>query len=313
MNFRFLIGSAGACRDNAAWSASFYTQRLEDANAVYVTPSGGGDDTTTAQAINRAQETAGQGIVMLAPGKYFIRNTIYVSPGIRLIGYGAERPVIFLPANTPGFGDTTHEKLMIFSPARDRAIRRPIQLPFPMPIPALFIPRSPILISQFSGNTPGTVTTNLYIRLAGTAPVSGFYNGVNIALSSTGAANVNITTAASGNTVSKATATVVVTPYSVTYDGQPHSATVTSITGVNGETGAAVGAVTLNTTHTAAGTYSSKPGASPARRITTTFPPRQSPIPSNKANATVVGVTPYTLAYDGSAHSATVPLTGADS
>ncbi|MCG3147259.1 MAG: hypothetical protein PCFJNLEI_00698 [Verrucomicrobiae bacterium] len=47
------------------------------------------------------------------------------------------------------------------------------------------------------------------------------------------------------------------TPYTVTYDGLPHSATVTSITGVNGETGATVGTVALNTTHTAAGTYSS--------------------------------------------------------
>jgi len=49
----------------------------------------------------------------------------------------------------------------------------------------------------------------------------------------------------------------VVAPYTVTYDGSPHTATVTSITGVNGETGATVGAVTLNTTHTAVGTYSS--------------------------------------------------------
>jgi hypothetical protein len=57
--------------------------------------------------------------------------------------------------------------------------------------------------------------------------------------------------------IGKADATVVVTPYSVTYDGTPHTATVASITGVNGETGAAVGAVTLNTTHTNPGTYAS--------------------------------------------------------
>jgi len=57
-------------------------------------------------------------------------------------------------------------------------------------------------------------------------------------------------------TVNKATATVVVAPYSVTYNGAPHTATVTSITGVNGETGTSVvGTVTLDTTHTAAGTY----------------------------------------------------------
>jgi Putative Ig domain len=59
-------------------------------------------------------------------------------------------------------------------------------------------------------------------------------------------------------TINKADATVVVTPYSVIYDGQPHTATVTSITGVNGETGATVGAVNVTgTTHTIAGTYPS--------------------------------------------------------
>jgi MBG domain (YGX type)/Right handed beta helix region len=58
-------------------------------------------------------------------------------------------------------------------------------------------------------------------------------------------------------TIAKANATVVVTPYTVTYDGKPHTATIASITGVNGETGATVGTVTLNTTHTSAGTYAS--------------------------------------------------------
>src|SRR5204862_7122544 len=58
------------------------------------------------------------------------------------------------------------------------------------------------------------------------------------------------------DTISKANATVVVTPYNVTYDGLSHTATVTSITGVNGETGATVGTVTLSTTHVIAGTFS---------------------------------------------------------
>ena len=42
------------------------------------------------------------------------------------------------------------------------------------------------------------------------------------------------------------------------YDGQPHTATISAITGVNGETGATVGTVDVsNTTHTNAGTYTS--------------------------------------------------------
>jgi len=51
---------------------------------------------------------------------------------------------------------------------------------------------------------------------------------------------------------------VVVTPYTVTYDGNLHTAMVTSITGVNGETGATVGTVNVsNTTHTNPGDYPS--------------------------------------------------------
>ena len=73
----------------------------------------------------------------------------------------------------------------------------------------------------------------------------------------TGAANYNnIGNTTITDTISKANATVVVTGYSVTYDGQPHTATVTSITGVNGETGATVGSVDVSgTTHTNAGSY----------------------------------------------------------
>ena len=59
-------------------------------------------------------------------------------------------------------------------------------------------------------------------------------------------------------TVNKANATVVVTPYHVTYDCNEHTAGVASITGKYGEIGATVGTVNVsNTAHTGAGTYSS--------------------------------------------------------
>src|SRR6185436_4856230 len=108
------------------------------------------------------------------------------------------------------------------------------------------------------------------------------------------------------DTINKATAVVVVTPYTVTYDGNAHTATVTSITGVNGEVDAAVGTVNVNnTTHTAAGTYNADSWTFTgtanynniaATTITDTI---------NKATAVVV-VTPYTVTYDGNAHTATV-------
>ena len=101
-----------------ASSASFYTQRLDDPKAVYISPSGSDDTTALQHAVNKVQETTRQGIVMLAPGTYHLSDTIYIWPGIRLIGYGATRPVIVLPANTPGFADASHEKFMIFFAGR---------------------------------------------------------------------------------------------------------------------------------------------------------------------------------------------------
>jgi hypothetical protein len=98
-----------------AWSASVYTRRLDDPHAVYLAPSAAGDDAPALQqALDRVQETSGQGIVFLVPGRYHLRDTVYVWPGIRLIGYGTERPVMVLPAHTAGFGDASREKVLIF-------------------------------------------------------------------------------------------------------------------------------------------------------------------------------------------------------
>ncbi len=98
-----------------AAASPYYTHRLEDPRAVYVTNSGPGDATTTLQeAINHVQETTGQGIVFLAQGRYEITNTLFVWPSIRVIGFGPARPVIVLPANTPGFQDASREKVLFF-------------------------------------------------------------------------------------------------------------------------------------------------------------------------------------------------------
>jgi hypothetical protein len=113
-------------------------------------------------------------------------------------------------------------------------------------------------------------------------------------------------------TVSKADATATVTPYAVTYDGTAHSATVTSITGVNGETGATVGVVTLTSTHTAAGTYTNDTWSLTA---TANYNDIAATTISNsiaKATATIT-VTPYAVIYDGSVHTATGTATGVGS
>jgi YDG domain/MBG domain (YGX type) len=105
-----------------------------------------------------------------------------------------------------------------------------------------------------SGNTVGT------INVAGTTHTNaGTYN--NDPWSFTGGANYNDQNGTVNDCIAKADAVVVVAPYScptTVYDGNDHTATVTSITGVNGETGATVGVVDVsNTTHKNAGTYAS--------------------------------------------------------
>ncbi len=113
------------------------------------------------------------------------------------------------------------------------------------------------------------------------------------------------------DTIGKANATVVVTPYSVTYDSNAHTATYT-ITGVGSDTSAAGSSVTLNTTHTNAGTYASDTwsfsGGNNYNDIAST------PITDiiGKANATVV-VTPYSVTYDSNAHTATYTIAGVGS
>src|SRR5664279_2358498 len=91
--------------------ASFYPARLDDPNAVYLTPDqfsvrgdGNADDSAAVQAaIDRVQEKTGEGILFIPQGRYRVTRTIYVWPGVRLIGYGEKRPVFVLADKTPGY------------------------------------------------------------------------------------------------------------------------------------------------------------------------------------------------------------------
>jgi hypothetical protein len=93
------------------FAASYYTARPDDARAIYLTPEsfpvkgdGVADDTAgLQQAINKVQEKTNQGIVFIPSGRYRLTKTINIWPGIRLIGYGATRPVFLLAPNTGGF------------------------------------------------------------------------------------------------------------------------------------------------------------------------------------------------------------------
>jgi sugar lactone lactonase YvrE len=93
------------------WGSSYYPARLDDGRAVYLTRDhfpvhGDGiaeDSDALQQAINKVQETTNQGILFIPAGRYRLTKTIYIWPGIRLIGFGPERPRFVLSANTPGF------------------------------------------------------------------------------------------------------------------------------------------------------------------------------------------------------------------
>jgi len=93
------------------FASSYYPTRLEDKRAVYLTPDvfpvkgDGIDDDSAAlqQAIDKVQEKTNQGILFVPSGRYRLTKTLYIWPGIRVIGFGATRPVLVLAADTPGF------------------------------------------------------------------------------------------------------------------------------------------------------------------------------------------------------------------
>jgi len=152
-----------------------------------------------------------------------------------------------------------------------------------------------------TGATVGTVTLNTTHTNAGTYSSDTW--------SFTGSANYNnIASTTITDTINRANATVVVTTYNVTYDGHSHTATYT-ITGVNGETGAAVGTVTLNTTHTNAGTYSTDSWSFTGTANYNNIASMTVTDTINKANATVV-VTAYHVPYDNQPHTATYTING---
>jgi sugar lactone lactonase YvrE len=93
------------CICPAAFAASVITGRLEDPKAIYLEASAAtGDSSAVLQAaIDKASGTGREGIVFVPAGRYSLTRTVYLWPGVRLIGYGSTRPVFVLPPNTPGF------------------------------------------------------------------------------------------------------------------------------------------------------------------------------------------------------------------
>ncbi len=114
-----------------ASASSVFTTRLDDPEAVYLTAQefgahgdGIADDSTAIQAaIDKAEGGVREGIVFVPSGRYRLTRTIYLWPGVRLIGYGETRPVFVLADNTPGF-QTGVGVMVMFTGASPAAIQR---------------------------------------------------------------------------------------------------------------------------------------------------------------------------------------------
>jgi hypothetical protein len=108
------------------FASSYYPLRPSDPLAAYlekgqfrVHGDGVGDDSEALQqAINRVEETTHQGVVFIPEGRYRLGKTVYVWEGIRLIGYGANRPVFVLGKDTPGFQQGSGSYMIHFTDRR---------------------------------------------------------------------------------------------------------------------------------------------------------------------------------------------------
>ncbi|HWR99466.1 MAG TPA: glycosyl hydrolase family 28-related protein, partial [Prolixibacteraceae bacterium] len=101
---------------------SVYPVMPADKNAVYLTKEnfsvaadGVGDDAPALQsAIDQVLKNSRNGIVFIPQGTYRLGKTVRLWSGIRLIGYGAKRPVFKLGDHTPGFQEGDYKYMVHF-------------------------------------------------------------------------------------------------------------------------------------------------------------------------------------------------------
>jgi hypothetical protein len=94
-----------------ASAQSVFTTRPDDPGAIHlaapeypVRGDGTADDTAAIQAaIDKAGSSFSGGLVFIPSGRYRLTRTVYLWRAVRLVGYGATRPVFVLGDETPGF------------------------------------------------------------------------------------------------------------------------------------------------------------------------------------------------------------------
>ncbi|HMC78339.1 MAG TPA: glycosyl hydrolase family 28-related protein [Vicinamibacterales bacterium] len=95
----------------AASAQSVFTTRPDDPAAIHlaapafaVRGDGAADDSAAIQAaIDQAGSSFSGGLVFIPSGRYRLTRTVYLWRGVRVVGYGATRPVFVLGDDTPGF------------------------------------------------------------------------------------------------------------------------------------------------------------------------------------------------------------------
>ena len=112
---------------------SVYTSPLDDPGAFDLARDGKfkvhsqSDITTTLQAaIDQVADQGVFGVILIPAGDYYISDTIYVWKGIRLIGYGADRPRFILPDHTTDYASGEPKYLFHFAhdkPATGEPVR----------------------------------------------------------------------------------------------------------------------------------------------------------------------------------------------
>jgi sugar lactone lactonase YvrE/polygalacturonase len=138
-----LVGPAQA----GAAGVSVFPAIPDEPRAVIVKARGDGradDSDAIQQALDKARDKTGHGLVFLPSGRYRITRTLVVPAGVRIFGAGATRPVIVLAPRTPGFqaGVST---MIVFAGGDQYDVGK-----VPVPVPSV-VPRDRIVRDANSG------------------------------------------------------------------------------------------------------------------------------------------------------------------
>lgn len=131
---RTLLSAFAFCLCPAALATSAIATRPDDPKAIYLdAPAANADSSVALQSAIDKADAGREGIVFIPEGRYTLTRTIYLWPGVRLIGYGATRPVFVLPPNTPGFQKGMGVMVMFTGIGPNSPMRAAGTIPFPPP------------------------------------------------------------------------------------------------------------------------------------------------------------------------------------